>query len=106
MRHATPKRAREDRAYRRWVAELAEADDSCHVCRRIIVVDPRWRGCTRRMDGLHHLRKRSAGGGRRNPANVLRSCNNGNGWVEDHPDLARLAGLVVRQGDPLWCALA
>ncbi len=39
------------------------------------------------------------------PDNVVRSCNAGNLWIEDHPTLARELGLVVREGDPDWTRL-
>lgn len=88
------KREREHRAYLVFVAELADESTACEVCPLIATVLPSWRGCWGQMQGLHHLRKRSQGGAVMDRANVLRSCNSGNGWVEDWPVLARQAGLV------------
>lgn len=103
MRAVSAKRERELVIYRRFVAKLAEDDPTCHVGPRISLVDRTWRGCTRWMDGLHHLQKRSANRSRLlDPTNVLRSCSPCNGWVEDHPELAIEAGLVTRPGDPDW----
>jgi len=58
--------------------------------------------CTKRIGGLHELRKRSAGGSLVNPDNLRPACNRCNGWVEDHPKEAYQLGLVVRQGDTDW----
>lgn len=70
----------------------------CEVGQRIKTVVPEWAHCTHWPEGRHHLRKRSAGGSD-DPSNLLLSCNPCNGWVEDHPALAREAGLVIRDGD-------
>jgi len=61
--------------------------------------------CTKRIGGLHELRKRSAGGSLVNPANLRPACNSCNGWVEDHPKEAHQLGLVCREGDPDWESL-
>lgn len=95
LRPRSAKKEAEHRRYLRFVAELADQSPWCEVGPLIARVDPRWRGCTRRMGGLHHLRKRSAGGGLMDRANVLRSCNPCNGWVEDNPALAKQAGLTI-----------
>ena len=61
--------------------------------------------CARRSHGCHERRKRSAGGALTGP-NIMGACNQCNGFVEDHPRLAHLLGLVVRPGDPEWDSLA
>lgn len=73
----------------------------CELGERIATVDED-HVCTRRAEGLHELRKRSAGGSMTNRANLLRACNACNGWVENFPRLAHWVRLVVREGDPLW----
>lgn len=78
---------------------MLEDDPSCHMRSRIVDVDPDYRSCGGWAIGLHEIRKRSAGGSILNPANVVRTCSPCNSWVEDHPLLARQAGLVVRAGD-------
>lgn len=62
-------------------------------------VDPGYRGCQRYAIGLHELRKRGQGGSMTDPANLMRCCGPCNGRVEDEPDLAHAAGLVIRRGD-------
>ena len=50
--------------------------------------------CTGRVEGSHHLRKRSQG--RDDSAENLKlSCDACNSWVEDHPTAAWRAGFVV-----------
>ena len=71
----------------------------CELAEPIWRVDPSWRSCARYAIGLHELRKRSQGGSITDPANLLRCCGPCNSWVEDHPLLARQAGLVLRAGD-------
>jgi len=61
-----------------------------------------WRDCRGCIEGLHELRKRSAGGSLVNPDNLIPSCNPCNGWVEDNPEEALILGLVLREGDPLF----
>lgn len=96
------KQARLWRKYVAFVAGMLAVDDRCEVGRKILSVDCKYRGCTRRATGLHHLRKKSSQGALMEPDNVLRSCDPCNGWVEDHDERARKAGLVVRSGDPEW----
>lgn len=99
LRQRSAKREREQRdEYLPLVRRLADESPWCEVGPRISAVARDYRGCTRRMQGLHHLRKQSQGGARCDPANVLRSCNACNGWVEDNPRLALEAGLVLRPG--------
>ena len=62
--------------------------------------------CGGRATELHHRRKRSSAGAKANPANVVPSCHDGNMAVEDHPLVARAAGMVVREGDAEWDALS
>ena len=57
------------------------------------------RSCIGRIEGLHELRKRSAGGSLINPANLMPACNPCNGWVEDYPEESHILGFVVREGD-------
>lgn len=103
LRPVSDRRRAEKVDYLALVRALAEEDDRCEVCPIIVQVDPSWRGCTGRMSGLHHIAKRSQWrGGLLVRANVLRACNPGNRWVEDHPELAHRAGLVVRPGDAEW----
>lgn len=42
----------------------------------------------------HEIHKSSQGGSRSDPANVIPLCNYHNDWLEDHPLLGRLIGLV------------
>lgn len=64
-------------------------------------------GCTVAASELHHLRKRSSSGALCNPANVIVTCHHCNVVsIESFPIEARLAGLVVREGDPLWDSLS
>lgn len=98
LRSRSKKATAQHAEYLRFVGRLAAESDICEVCPIISRADPGWRGCTHYMQGLHHLRKRSAGGDLMDPANVLRSCNNGNGWVEDHPKLAKHIGLTIPGG--------
>lgn len=58
------------------------------------------RHCRGKIEGLHELRKRSAGGSLLNPDNLVPACNYCNGWVEQNPSLAWELGLVLRAGDP------
>lgn len=97
------RRAAEHPAYLVFVEQQIAANPHCQLEALIRVVDPTWRGCRGWATGLHHLRKRSSGGALISEANTLTGCNPCNaGWIEDHPRLARKAGLVVRSGDPLW----
>ncbi len=96
IRSRSKKKQAEHRLYLQFVAELEAESPWCEVGPFISTVNLAYRGCTRRMQGLHHLRKRSAGGAEMDRANVLRSCNTCNGWVEDHPEQARRANLVIR----------
>lgn len=89
--------------YGRFVRLRLSISDRCELGSIIAKVDPLWRGCTGRAQGLHHLRKRSDTGRLCSRLNTLRACNACNGgWVEDYPSLAIEAGLVIRQGDPMW----
>lgn len=87
--------------YGDFVALRLARSHRCEVGPLIAPVDP-LHDCTRRATGLHHLRKRSAGGRIKSRLNTLRSCDPCNGWVEMFPRLAREAHLVLRPGDPLW----
>lgn len=96
------KRASLQRKYVAFVAGMLAVDDRCEVGRKILSVDCKYRGCTRRATGLHHRRKKSSQGALMEPDNVLRSCDPCNLWIEDRPERAAKAGLVVRAGDPEW----
>lgn len=61
--------------------------------------EPDARHCRGAIQGMHELRKRSAGGSLINRNNLVPTCNYCNGWVEEHPDAAHEYGLVVRQDD-------
>lgn len=99
---AVSKRRRPERAeYASWVVELLEESPLCELDAPIRLVAPGWAGCRTYASGLHHLRKQGQGGPRRDRRNVRRACDPCNVWVEDHPDLAHEAGLVVRAGEPL-----
>lgn len=63
------------------------------------------RNCRGKIEGLHELRKRSAGGSLTNPSNLIPACNPCNGWVEDNPDEALVLGLVIREGNPIYDTL-
>lgn len=54
-----------------------------------------YRNCTKRATCLHERKKRSQGGSLVDPVNLMASCTFCNGWVEDHPAMARSLGLVV-----------
>ena len=62
--------------------------------------------CTYKATELHHLRKRSSSGALCNPEGVVPVCSPCNLAIEDHPEEAHGAGLVVREGDPMWDALS
>ena len=96
--------------------EMLAISPWCEVCPKIVLVDPGWLRRLGRLDdhgrvrdhhadALHELRKSGQGGSKLNRANLLRSCNLGNGWVEDNPLLARAAGLVVIRGDLAYASL-
>ena len=87
--------------YGDFVALRLERSSRCEVGPMIDAVEP-WHRCEGRATGLHHLRKRSAGGRIKSRLNTLRSCDTCNSWVEDHPLLAEIAGLAIRPGHPKW----
>ena len=100
-RRRSPKR--EAMEYQAFVIAELLRQPRCQLADRIAEVDPLWTGCRRKATGLHHLRKRSSAGAITCSANTLSSCDPCNGWVEDHPKLARLAKLVIRAEDrELW----
>jgi hypothetical protein len=105
MRTVSRKRASLQRRYSSFVSAMLAVDKRCEVGPRIRRAIHHYRGCRRTATGLHHLRKRSAGGALCDPDNVMRSCDPCNVWVEDHPRLARDLGLVVREGDSAWARL-
>lgn len=98
-------KSRDQAERRRIVGRLAASSPWCELGPIIHLHDPTW-PCTRRAEGLHELRKRSAGGSLTNLANLRRACNRCNGWVEDHPTVAHELGLVVRAGDTTFDELA
>jgi len=105
LKHRSNIKARAQADRRRLIARLTAESPWCELGPIIHEVDPDW-PCTRRTEGLHELRKRSAGGSTTNLANLRRACNRCNSWVEDHPATARRLGLVVRAGDPAFDELA
>lgn len=72
-----------------------------------LLAETGWGGCSGGVEGLHERRKRSAGGSLVNPENLIPACNACNGFIEDHPEVARGFGtaLVVREGDEEWDSL-
>ncbi len=84
---------------------MLEDDTFCELGRAWVLVDPTYSDCQLHAIGLHELRKRSAGGSLTNPANLRRTCGPCNSRVEDSPDLAHEAGIVVRRDDPSYDAL-
>lgn len=105
MRNQSPQRASLQRRYRSFVAATLAVSSTCAVGPRIRRLVVHYRGCRHRATGLHHLRKRSAGGALCDPDNVLPCCDVCNGWIEDHPREAHRLGLVVREGDKRWARL-
>ena len=87
---------REDMDYQAFVIAELLATPGCQLAALIAQVDPLWHGCRRKATGLHHLRKRSSAGAITCSANTLSACDPCNGWVEDHPKLAKLVELVIR----------
>jgi hypothetical protein len=90
------------------VAGLVAAGESCRIG-PVLADAGLFAGCSGAVQGLHERRKRSAGGSLNNPANLVPACNVCNGWIEDHPALAREhfgSALVVREGDEEWEALS
>ena len=85
------------------IQALVEAGYGCEICPVLEYHGcDDFNHCTGKIDGLHELRKRSAGGSLVNRNNLVPACNYGNGWIEDNPLLAHEFGLVVREGDPEW----
>lgn len=88
------------------ITALVEAGFSCEICPVLEHYGCEdHKNCHRKIEGLHELRKRSAGGSLVNRDNLVPACNYGNSWVEDNPALAHEWGLVVREGDPDWVRL-
>ena len=103
MRLRALARQAEDEAYAQLRAELLPGP--CGVCPRLAdhgLVLP----CSGTGHELHHRRKRSSAGALAERRNVVVSCHAGNMAVEDHPGIARDAGLVLREGDPDWAAMS
>lgn len=78
-----------------WLSE----SQICEVGPKIRAVKPEYQKCLGEADCLHELKKRSAGGSITDPDNLIRSCWVCNQEVEDWPDIAWQAGLVVRFGE-------
>lgn len=82
------------------IEELVEAGARCEIGPVLIKTGlSGGTNCRGRIEGLHELRKRSAGGSLVNPDNLVPACNPCNTWVEDNPDDAHVLGLVLRDGD-------
>lgn len=58
--------------------------------------------CSGHFQGIHELRKASAGGTRTRRVNLLRACNPCNQWVERQPLIAEALDLVYRSGHRLF----
>lgn len=82
--------------------EMLAENPYCEMRDRIRSVQPDYSDCWRLSIGLHEIVKRSAGGSITDRDNVLRCCGPCNSFVEDHPVLARKAGLVRRRGETEW----
>ncbi len=80
------------------VKEWLSISQVCEVGPKIRAIKPDHPKC-KPATCLHELKKRSAGGSITDPRNLLRSCIFCNGYIEDWPDLAWQAGLVVRFGE-------
>lgn len=110
MKRQSARRGVEEREYRELRRELLKLDDpsalvACEAGQ--LLAEYGIGGCTGVATELHHVRKRSSAGALCNPANVKTTCHHCNVFgIENHPKEARLAGLVVREGDPQWDALS
>jgi hypothetical protein len=87
------------------VQELVAAGFGCEVGPLLKAYGLDSSHCRGRIEGLHELRKRSAGGSLTNPDNLVPACNPCNGFIEQEPGMARSLGLVILEGDPEWEAL-
>lgn len=91
------------------IKELIEAGHGCGIGPVLMAAGlDQARHCRGKIEGLHELRKRSAGGSLVNPDNLIPACNYCNGLVEDEGGVIReLTGtaFIVREGDPEWESL-
>lgn len=103
------RRVTEDREYALLRRNLLKLDDPTNVtlCAAGALLTERGIAvCTYEATELHHLRKRSSSGALCHPLNVKPVCSACNLAIEDHPDEAEAAGLVIREGHPMWDALS
>jgi hypothetical protein len=88
------------------VAALAVEGVRCEICPELAAAGVSVPGgCSGRIGGLHERRKRSGVGSVDHAPNLIPSCNNSNGWIEDRAGAARAifgTWLVLRPGDPEW----
>lgn len=89
--HSSPKRRKRTAATVDRAAIL-ERDGGC-VAARLLPEVPCWGGLH-----LHHRLRRSQGGSDA-PENLVTLCAAHHGWVHEHPEKARLAGLLQKSSD-------
>lgn len=91
----SPRKRRELRESRPVVQAVFDRDGACILRGHAAVAGPCFGGMT-----PHHLRKQSAERGGWSLDNLVTLCAGHNdGWVEDHPPVARRLGLVVTRGE-------
>lgn len=74
---------------------------ACEAGPLIVQVYPQYVRCTRHAETLHELRKRSQCGSITDGDNLMRVCFTCNNYVEDFPEIAWRAGLVMRHGETI-----
>lgn len=104
MRPLSKKRQRVQRLRVELVRTMLAEDPRCDLGPTIELADAKHR-CAGEAIGLHERRKRSSTGSLLNRANLRRCCAPCNSWVEEHPRVAHMLGLVVRPGDREWAEL-
>lgn len=112
---STSDKRRVENATRRELADL-DPHAPCHLRQPLcdwLLMSGRRRearavqdACKGTAEHWHERRKAGAAGSKINPENLLPACDNCNGAVEDYPNEAHAAGLVVRPGDPEWDQLS
>ena len=89
IRRQSAKHAKRQRVLAALLVEIIdETDGRCEVCSE---------RCTGVIQGTHHIRKRSAGGGD-DRANILGACNACNLFIEDFPGWAQAHGFSITKG--------
>lgn len=79
------KRKKEQKEYKKMVADMAKDSDRCEV---------RAEGCQNKMTGAHHKQKRSPKNFLK-LKNLLRACDNCQLWIELHPKKAAEKGFTI-----------